>query len=141
MLVLLLVLPLLVAAPAQPAESQTDRLKSSRGQHVAVIDEDRREWQGKLREVEADKLVIDIDSATRAFELTKVRRVDADGDRVIDGAIKGAIFGGLTGLLVSGGRSQALVVGGATWGLVGIAIDALTRCRHTVYRSPARATP
>jgi hypothetical protein len=110
-------------------------LRSARGFLVAVIDADSREWQGKLLDIGTNDITVELDALPRKFELTKVKRVDAHGDRVWDGGLKGAIFGGLIGAVTLGGRAAA---GSAViYGLLGLGLDALNNCNHTVYRAPA----
>ncbi|HUE86043.1 MAG TPA: hypothetical protein VMO26_08195 [Vicinamibacterales bacterium] len=126
---------LAVVVPSLASAQQTQALWSARGHHVAVIDADRREWQGRLLDIAGDAIVVEIDSAPQSFELSAVRRVDAHGDRILDGAIKGAIFGGVLGAIVAGPRfawQPALA-----YSLIGAGIDAMNRCYHTVYRAPA----
>lgn len=114
----------------------TRGLSGSRGRMVALIDDERREWQGRLLEVAADAVTIELESQARQFPLPKVNRVDVDGDGVWDGAIKGALFGAFVGAVIfSDGRTA--LGGGLTYGLIGMGIDALNSCRHTVYRAPA----
>lgn len=115
--------------------AQEQRLASARNQHVAVIDQDSREWQGRLLEVARDSIVVEVESSARRFELSAVKRVDAHGDRIVDGAIKGAIVGAVLSIAVAGPR-YAL---GPTvvYGLIGLGIDAMNSCHHTVYRAPA----
>ena len=139
---LLFTLGAVLLAPSDVIARQTERasawnrLRDSRGQHVSIIDADRREWQGRLLEVAADALVIEFESAPRKFSVFEVNRVDADGDSVRDGLAKGAIFGGFIGLLAA--RDARAVLGGASvYGLVGLGLDALNNCRHTIYRPSA----
>jgi hypothetical protein len=124
-----------VTIPAFANAQDTQSLWSARGHQVAVIDADRREWQGRLLEISDDAIVVEIDSAPLSFELSAVRRVDAHGDRILDGVLKGAIFGAVMGSLAAGTRFawQSAVV----YSLVGGGIDAMARCHHTVYRAPA----
>ncbi|MDQ3441110.1 MAG: hypothetical protein M3478_12255 [Planctomycetota bacterium] len=110
-------------------------LRSARGFLVAVIDADSHEWQGRLLDVGGNDITVELDALPRRFELTTVKRVDAHGDRVWDGAVKGAIFGGLMGAFALGGRAAAS--GAVVYGLLGLGVDALNTCHHTVYRAPA----
>lgn len=126
----------IVAFPLQAHARQRSPLEAARGQQVALIDDDRREWQGRLLEVSKDAVTIEVESTARQFQLARVKRVDSEGDSVLDGALKGALFGGVMALLFT--NEARAVVGGATlYGLIGVGADALNRCRHTVYRAPA----
>jgi hypothetical protein len=110
-------------------------LRAARGHQVAVIDADSREWQGRLLEVAQDQLTIELDASPRLFTLDDVKRVDAHGDSVRDGLVKGALFGLLVGAIVGDARTAA--ASSLSYALVGIGLDALNSCRHTVYRTPA----
>jgi hypothetical protein len=124
----------LLSVPALAQEP--DKLRSARGHHVAVIDADTREWQGRLLEIARDAIVVEIDSTPRRFALSSVKRVDAHGDRVWDGALKGVIFGALMASVLVGPRSAP--GSAAIYGLIGLGADALNSCHHTVYRGPAQ---
>ena len=134
MVVALVAMP--VWANAQDGDMHANRgLRSARGSFVAVIVSESREWQGKLLAVETDSLIVELDALPRRFELAKVKRVDAHGDRVWDGAVKGALFGGLMAGVTLGGR--AALGSAVIYGLIGAGVDAMNRCNHTVYRAPA----
>lgn len=126
-------------AGAQPVgEAEGDRgLRHSKGLQVAVIDGDSREWQGRLLEVARDAITLEIGADARRFPLDHVKRVDARGDKIWDGALKGAAFGAIVGALAVGGRFA--LPAALSYGLVGLGLDALNDCNHTVYRAPARA--
>jgi hypothetical protein len=135
---LLIIVPLVFVLWPAAAEAQS-RLRSAEGQQVFVIDADRREWQGKLLEVALDSMTIEGESGVRRFALAEVRRVDSDGDGVRDGFIKGALFGLLPGLVATRatGNAGVAVASMAVYGVLGMGIDALNRCKQTVYRAPA----
>jgi hypothetical protein len=132
-----LVIALVLGGLSGTAMAQEQDLRSVRGHHVAVIDDNSREWQGRLLEITQSTIVVDVESSARRFELSAVKRVDAHGDRVVDGAVKGAVFGAILSVAVLGPRA----VPGATvaYGLLGLGIDALNSCHHTVYRAPSTA--
>jgi hypothetical protein len=137
---LVFVLVLVVLTCAGRAEAQSGKLKDSQGRLVFVIDEDRREWQGRLLKVSADALEVESDVGVRTFKLADIRRVDADSDSVRDGILKGAAFGLALGALtggLQGGGARFLVGGTLTYGLIGLIIDASCQSRHTVYHSNA----
>ena len=123
-----------LALPAVVRAQDTQSLWKARGMPVNVIDGDSREWQGRLLEIAKDAIVVEVESTPQRFELSSIKRVDADGDRVIDGAIKGAVFGAVISLAVLGPRH--MVPAAATYGLIGLGMDAMNRCRQTVYRTP-----
>ena len=136
----LVFLPLMFAVPARVDPGEARHLIDAKNQLVYVIDQDRREWQGTLLDATKTDLVLDGEFGTRRFALDNVRRVDADNDSVKDGAIKGAVFGAVLGLIIAqdvGGR--AIPEAAALYSLLGMGLDALNRCKQTVYRAPAPA--
>jgi len=122
---------------ASAQENQTRALKSAVGRAVFVIDEDRREWQGRLRTVSADVLEVESDAGVRTFKVESIRRVDADGDGVRDGLLKGALFGVAMGLLAAFQAPEYLAATTVSYGLLGLAIDAACSTRHPVYHGAA----
>jgi hypothetical protein len=125
---------LMAAAAAEAGQGRG--LSSARGHAVAVIDADSREWQGRLLSVAADAITVEIDSDTKQFPLASVKRVDAHGDSVKDGLIKGALFGLLVSSFVQDARFTLTSVG--VYSVIGVGLDALNSCNHTVYRGPAK---
>jgi hypothetical protein len=129
---------LLMALPGIAlAQDPPRKLRWARGYHVAIIDADRREWQGRLIEVAKDAIVVEVDSTARRFPLADVSRVDAHGDAVWDGAVRGAVIGGLLAALTIHDAQFAFQTA-LGWGVMGLGLDALNRCTHTVYRGPAK---
>ena len=128
----------LLLLPTPVRAQPLSRLASAEGRPVFVIDVDSREWQGRLLKATKDMLIIESEAGTREFQLTNVKRVDADGDRIRDGAIKGALFGLMLGALSSGHGGGRIIAGGTVlYGLIGAGIDALNQSKHTVYNGPA----
>jgi len=139
----LLIIAAIVALPSWAAgqdgtgddASSRRGLRSARGFLVAVIDADNREWQGRLIDVGMNGITVELEALPRTFEFARVKRVDAHGDRVWDGGLKGALFGGVIGGIVLGGR--AIAGSALIYGLMGLGLDALNNCNHTIYRAPA----
>ena len=136
---LLVILPLiLVAAPAHVKAGDARHLRASEGQEVFVIDSDQREWRGKLLEVATASVTIDQQTGPKRFPLDDIRRVDADGDRIRDGLLKGVAFGAFVGLITSQYMGASMIPRGMlVYGVIGAGLDALNRCKQTVYRAPA----
>ena len=133
----LLVLSALCVLAATTVEAGPNRgLGSARGHSVAVIDNNSREWQGRLLSVSADAITVEIDSDVKQFPLSEVKRVDAHGDSVKDGLIKGALFGLFVSAFVHDARFTATSVG--VYSVIGVGLDALNSCNHTVYRAKAK---
>ena len=132
MRVVTLVVALLCGGSGPAVAQELNKLSEARGHLIAVIDTDSKEWQGRLLEITKTSIVVEVDSAARRFELAAVKRVDAHGDRTIDGLIKGALFGTVLSLVMVGPR---YVPGAAAiYGLIGLGADAMNNCHHTVYR-------
>jgi hypothetical protein len=135
--VALLVLTTLASAAAQPSRGLLD----AEGRMVSLIDQDRREWQGRLMKISADAVEIDGESGPRLFKLDQLHRIDADGDGIGDGFVKGALLGVVIGVLSmqGGGKPGPMILGGAViYGGLGTLMDAMNDCRHTVYRAPSK---
>lgn len=132
----LVVVAMLVVGVPSVASSQETKLREFRGMHVAVIDNGSREWQGRLLDVGTDTITVEIDAGAKRFGLAEIKRVDAHGDKVWDGALKGAIVGVILGSLVLHSARFA-AQSALAYGLVGAGMDALNNCTHTVYRAPA----
>jgi hypothetical protein len=121
------------------ATAQERSLKSSEGRAVFVIDDNRQEWQGRLVKVSAEALEVESDAGVRTFKLAEIRRVDADGDRVWDGALKASAAGAFLGMLAvaGGGPAWAIATNALSFGVLGLAIDGACSSRHPVYHAPA----
>jgi hypothetical protein len=120
---------------AAVVSAQPRALAAAQGRMVFVIDEDRREWQGRLTHVSADALEVESDAGVRTFKLAEVRRVDADGDGIGDGFLKGFAIGSLLslGYWLSSEARWATLGTGLVYGLIGAGIDAGCSGRHPVF--------
>jgi len=132
---LLLLVPLTLLMPSRVEVGETRHLSDARGRHVYVIDQESREWQGRLLDVSPEAIVLDIQSTSRQFTLAQITRVDAKGDSIKDGVIKGALFGLLLGA-VFGQSSDAAARGSLTWAVLGMGLDALHSHKDVVYKAP-----
>jgi hypothetical protein len=121
--------------PAFACAQDTAPLRRALGRHVAVIDQTNREWQGRLIDVAIDAVTLEVAGDARRLHLSDVKRVDAHGDRVIDGGIRGAVFGAALALLIREPRFAGPAA--LSYGLIGLGLDALNDCTHTIYRSRA----
>ena len=122
------------------ASAQGRALESAQGRTVFVIDEDRREWQGRLVRVSPEALDLESDAGIRRFVLADVRRVDADGDGLRDGFLKGFAIGSLLsiGYLLDSEVKWATLASGLVYGLIGAGIDAGCSGRHPVFHGESR---
>jgi F0F1-type ATP synthase assembly protein I len=135
----LVIIPLmLIAVPSHVKDGEVRHLNAAQGQQVFVIDSDRREWRGTLIDVATTTFTIDGQDGTKRFVLDDIRRVDADGDRIRDGFIKGILFGAFIGAVTSQYLGAGAIPRGMlVYGAIGAGLDALNRCKQTVYRAPA----
>src|SRR4249919_3584906 len=99
--------PILVALVAAcfstPASAQSPEVALAGLFPVYVLDRTGEETRGKLVSLTGSAVVLQMDSATRTFNLTDVVRVDRQGDSLKNGAIIGAVFGGAVGILTAAG--------------------------------------
>ena len=127
-----------MAAPALSQAQDDWHLRSAQGKQVTLVDATNREWRGRLLRVSAEDMTVDLGTSHRRFDFADVARVQAHGDKVWDGGLKGAIFGAAMAVVLGGG---ARVAGKAaiSYAFIGIGLDALSNCRHVVYPAPAPA--
>ena len=144
-------------AARQPARSFSDlqqRLHS--GNTVYVIDNAGGETKGKIVEVSASAMFLDINGTRRRMEEDSVRQVQRFGDSLWNGLLIGAAVG-TAGMLIADPTyercqndpqrlcadpqtgQRILAVG--VMGGVGAGIDALIRGRHQVYLAPDQPLP
>lgn len=136
----------------KPAREQAPELKGlalSTLATVYVLDDSGRETKGMLVWLDAVSIVIRAEDGTvRRYEVAHVRRISKRGDSLKNGAIAGAVFGGVMGALAMGfvdgsGGEKALGFLAATgfYAAVGAGIDALIPGRTTIYEAwPAAKT-
>jgi hypothetical protein len=123
-----LIIPVLIAIVGAPSDpfNQTDltrfeRIAREQGRNLVVIEGDGRVRVGRLA---AD-----------------IVRVDRDGDSVVDGLVRGALFGAVIGLSMSGFYEDPwpAVLGSAmTYGVIGTVIDWNHHGKTLVYRVRVR---
>jgi len=118
-----------------------------------VLDDQGVETTGKLLKLDRDGVVLVIDGAERRFDLARVKRVSRRGDSLKNGAIAGATFGLLMGVLsgaiadcrndsgygaCDAGPRVAIAAGStAIYAAIGVGIDAAIQGRTVLYRAPA----
>jgi hypothetical protein len=154
LLALLCTLTLVVSgcAARQPARSFSDlQQRLHAGNTVFVIDNAGSETKGKIVDVSASAMVLDVNGTRRRMEEDSVRQVQRFGDSVWNGLLVGASVGA-AGMLIADPTyepcqndpqklcadpqtGQRVLAVGVT-GAVGAGIDALIRGRHQVYLAP-----
>ena len=117
---------------------------------IYVTDDSGTETTGSLVRFEPAAVVLLVDGSERRIDAARVRRIQKRGDSLKNGALTGALIGGVLGLLSAGiadcpgARSEctafriaAPVVSSAFYAAVGTGIDALISGRTTLYVAPA----
>lgn len=139
------VLFLLVGTPSealpQPDLSRFDRIAREQGRTLVVIDNDGRVRVGSLAAADASGLVLSVADRRVSLAAADIVGVDRDGDSLVDGLVKGALFGALAALPMAGWAESpgAAMLGSAvTYGLIGTVIDWHHRGRTPVYRVRGR---
>jgi hypothetical protein len=134
-------------AARQPARSFSDLQQRVRPGHtVFVIDDTGSETKGKVVEISASDLTLDVNGVRRPMDSASIRQVQRYGDSLWNGLLIG-IAVGIPGAVISDSGSQPceddpqkrcaygqgrfLVL--AMMGALGAGIDALSRSRHQVY--------
>lgn len=147
--ILVLAVPRLVSA--QDAAKPQSGLAPAGFGTVFVVDKGGQEAKGVLIRWDAESfLLAGPDGRQRRYEIADVQRVTRRGDSVKEGAIAGAIVGGLIGLISAGfecgsaaQKFGVFAVSTGFYSLVGAGIDAAIPGRTTIYEAwvPAGAAP
>jgi hypothetical protein len=145
---------LIAAAPggvyAQDTSSSWPGLVSSRLSTVYVLDESGAETSGRLLRLSPDSLVLLVDGTERRFETARVARIQKRGDSLRNGAIIGAVVGGVLGIISAGiaecpgretggcpgTRATFFLMSTGVYSAIGTGIDALIPGRTTLYEAP-----
>ena len=142
----LLLLFVLVPAPEPSAKAMMvfSRFARGAGKEISLVDKDGTVREGRLVSATADAVTMEFASGRRTFAKADVTSADRLRDSNTDGLIRGAVFGGVLGLIVFGaydanprGGVWLQVMG--TYGAIGWTIDALNKNRQPIYRAPAPA--
>jgi len=149
---LILFVPIAIALAPLPGPSATALMDFSRmekviGQQIAIVDMDGAVREGRLVSATADQVTMDFGAGARVFGKTEIARAERLRDGVIDGIIRGALFGFVMGGLATQGCSsssdgcvaEAVLGSMAIYGTIGWALDAANANRQPIYRSPAAA--
>lgn len=126
--------PVSFVAPATLADF--DRLHRKVGVEVYVIDVQGLERVGRLLGADASTLRLDVPAGEIVLQRPEVVEVDRRRDSVIDGTVKGVLFGGLMGAAAFGGRSGWWLRSAAIYGAIGFALDSAHGAREPLYRAP-----
>lgn len=120
---------------------------------VYVRDETGVETRGRLLRVNPDSLDVLVEGVERRLDAARVRRIQARGDSLRNGAILGAVVGAAASLLTAGfadcpgddpgrgctGTRVAFgLIGTGVYTALGVAIDAAWVGRTTLYEAPPR---
>jgi hypothetical protein len=139
---------LVAACFSTPASAQSPDVALTGLFPVYVLDRTGEETQGRLVSLTGSAVVLQKDSATRTFNLNDVVRIDRRGDSLKNGAIIGAVFGGVVGILTAAGladcpsaqnscpgaRVVMPIVSIGVWSAIGAGIDALIPGRTLLWK-------
>lgn len=146
-------------AHAQTSSGLADVGKEARpGDTLMVLQMDGRRITGDLREISADRVLLDVDGNLTTIPAAEIRELGVTSDSLKNGALLGLATGASLGLLAaatsgSSGDSFAdaaaagpvALIGigaGAAAGLgIGIGLDALVRRYRVLYEAPVQVTP
>lgn len=141
---IVLALLLLAAVPANAQDTHlTDfsRFNKAVGDEVAIIDLDGNVREGVLKSVSEMDLTMQFASGEKVFQRDAISGGDRLRDRTGDGAIKGAVFGALVGLLYLGAydnlseAAAPYMTSVAVYAGIGWLFDASQTHRETIYRA------
>jgi hypothetical protein len=152
MVILLAAILIPTAATAQ--ESLVKGLTDAAMPTVFVLDDRGVETRGRLVKLDEQAVVLLVDGERRRFETARVNRVTRRGDSLRNGAITGAVVGGVMAVLTSGiaecrndrggygscGAGARVGMGLALVGIysaIGTGIDAAIQGRTVLYQAPS----
>ena len=146
------ILPLLIAiavAPMpQPSETTLanfSRFSRTTGTRISLVERDGTVREGKVSAATADTVTIAFGIGERTFPKTEIVSAERLRDSSKDGAIRGALFGAVMGLIASQGFSSsddarnAFYISVAVYSGIGWALDASQTNRQPIYRVPGSA--
>lgn len=129
-----LFVPVTHLSPANLADFE--RLPGKVGTEVYVVDALGLERVGRLIGADGSGLRLAVPAGELQLSRADIAEVDRRRDSVLDGTIKGLIFGALVGGLASGGRGSMWWSATAIYGGIGFALDSAVRAREPLYRAP-----
>jgi hypothetical protein len=137
-------------AHVQPTTSWPElQQRLSRGAPIAVTETAGSEVRGRLEVLSSDRLTLNVDGTSRAFDAASIREVRRDGDSLWSGLAWGAAVGAAGAVLSDSSCSGRPDCGAqipqrltfvAVMAAAGAGVDALHRDRMPVYHSPSRTT-
>ena len=143
------ILPLLIAiavAPMpQPSETTLanfSRFSRTTGTRISLVERDGTVREGKVSAATADTVTIAFGIGERTFPKTEIVSAERLRDSSKDGAIRGALFGAIMGILASQGYSSSedatkgWFASVAIYTGIGWALDAAATNRQLIYRVP-----
>ena len=144
-----LILPVLfvmfVATPAAHAQRLEDFSGFSRaiGKEVSVVDRSGLIREGIVEAATADDVQLRFGSATQWFPRAEIASAERLKDESSDGAVKGALWGILLGLMPNqgGGSFAQYWQTVALFAAAGYLFDAMETNRQPLYRAPSASAP
>jgi hypothetical protein len=147
-LALLLVAIVPMTANAQ-ALNDFSRLAKALNKDISLVEADGTVREGRLVAAGPDGVTMRFASGTKVFKADQIASAERLKDGIGDGAIKGAIFGGLMGLLVFAGssddyntsRAGPWLTSTVFYSGLGFVLDLAHTAREPIYRSPVGPPP
>jgi hypothetical protein len=136
----------IVGMPGPPLDPKAledfARLQHEIGQRVYVTDHEGVERVGTLSAATVSDLTLDLGRHAQQMHADQIQAVDGYDDPITDGLVKGALIGGLLGLVAiqargsSGGVWKPILGGVAFYGGIGALFDRGHHARTPIYRTP-----
>jgi len=141
---------LLIAAPAAAQQTTSAAGLRTEGLPTVFVQDDRGETEGKLLRLDPQSVLVLVDGQEQTFELSGVRRIQKRGDSLKNGAIAGAAFGAVMGVMAgalsdcpsvayqctAGAKAVIALTSTAIYSFIGAGIDAAIPGRTTLYQRP-----
>jgi hypothetical protein len=149
---LLIVLFVSSAAVGQEADETAQRPRVPHGATIFVLDKQGVEHRGRFVRFDGQELVMSVGEDERGYKRDVIARIERSGDSLKNGAIAGAIVGGLMGLLAASLQAEDLgqwikgvAISTGFYTAIGTGVDAAVQGRTRVYQSwpaaPVRQQP
>ena len=137
----LLVILFAPAPASKPALADFGRFSKAIGQQISIVDTQGVVHEGTLRAASSAGVTMQFGPTTRMFQSGSIASAERLRDRSFDGAIRGALFGIVYGVLASQGATndrQALQIAlgmTTTCAGMGFALDYSQSHRQALYRA------
>jgi uncharacterized protein (UPF0248 family) len=142
------------ATSSRQSEADEIRRRVKQEQKIVVTDDQGRRLTGRVAELKADALILNVRGDRTHIPYDRIVRIDRPDDRLWDGALAGFAVGAGLGLLGAAASSNsegfgpdpglvavaAPVVLGGIGAAIGVGVDALIHREPTLYRRQTTAS-